>query len=346
MRRERPILTIAIPTYNRSRYLRELFSTLIPQLKGQSDVELLISDNCSTDDTPDLVGNLLASGCDVRYLRNDVNIGSDANFMQCFQRAQGRYVWVMGDDDVVLPGAIDKILYLLRDRDYRLIYLCPYSFRENYEAEQQHDKFRRFAQSIPNGVPFIRKVGTSIAFISAMIANKDDYRNLAGPNLSDFVGSNLMHLGWLLPLLGSGGISLIVWDKLLAARDGNTGGWSICSVFAYSLRNVLGKTLQGKDEIAAQLLNNTLQVWFPLMIMQIRRSTAGSLNTEDFHEKLVPLFRGNWRYWFYVFPVARWPKLVAAMWFRITQGLNRAARLVSLLLNYPQWRGDLIWNSR
>jgi len=343
---DQPILTIAIPTYNRSRYLRELLSILTPQLRGKSDVELLISDNCSTDDTSAVVDKLLAPDLNATCLRNDVNVGSDANFMQCFRRAQGKYVWVIGDDDVVLPGAVDKILYLLRNQDYRLIYLCPYSFRENYETEQQQDKFRRFAQSIPNGVPFIRKVGTSIAFMSSMIANKDAYGNLDCPELSGFVGSNLMHLGWLLPLLGSGGVSLIVWDKVLAARDGNTGGWSICSVFAYNLRNVLAETLRGKDDIASQLLNNTLRIWFPLMIMQIRNSTAGSLQTENFHELLAPLFGSNWRYWFYVFPVARSPRLMASLWFRITQGMNRIARVARLLLSYPQWRADLIWNAR
>jgi abequosyltransferase len=48
----KPLLTIAIPTYNRAGYLKELLSILADQLKDEPRVELIISDNASPDETP------------------------------------------------------------------------------------------------------------------------------------------------------------------------------------------------------------------------------------------------------------------------------------------------------
>ena len=85
----RPVLTIAIPTYNRATCLRELLSGLSDQLHNESRVELIISDNASPDETPAVVEDFVARGLKVRYIRNAENIGPDANFLQCFEQARG-----------------------------------------------------------------------------------------------------------------------------------------------------------------------------------------------------------------------------------------------------------------
>jgi abequosyltransferase len=343
---EKPLLTIAIPTYNRSACLAQLLEVLLPQLIDEPRVELMISDNSSEDETAAVVQSFQEKGLKLIYKRNEINIGSDANFLQCFEQANGKYMWLVGDDDIILPGALERILPVLAARDYALVYLCPYSFRNDYMAERKPDKFHRFAQSMPNGLPFIRKVGTTIAFISAMIINKDRYGSAERPDLKSLVGSNLIHLGWLLPALGSDGTSLVVWEKLLAARAGNSGGWGICRVFGESLTEVLKVTLTGKEAIAAEMVNRTLRNWFPHMIMEMRCSKAGTLENENFRKSLEPLYRRNWRYWVYVFPVAAFPYWAARGWHAGTQFQTRAGRLLALALTYPRWHKDLIWGSR
>jgi abequosyltransferase len=343
---EKPLLTIAIPTYNRSACLTELLEVLMPQLVGEPRVELMISDNASQDDTPAVIESFREKGLKLIYTRNEINIGSDANFLQCFEQANGKYMWLVGDDDIILPGALARILPVLAAADYALVYLCPYSFRTDYVAEHAPDKFRRFAQSMPNGLPFIRKVGTTIAFISAMIINKERYGSAERPDLKSLVGSNLIHLGWLLPALGTGGTSLVVWERLLAARAGNSGGWGICRVFGDSLTEVLKVTLTGRENIAAEIINRTLRNWFPLMIMEMRRASAGPLKNEDFRKSLEPLYKRNWRYWIYVFPVAAFPYWAARAWYTGTQLQTRAGRLLAMALTYRRWHRDLIWGSR
>ena len=76
----RPLLTIAIPNFNRA----------AAQLRNEPRVELIISDNASPDETPAVVQDFVARGLRVRYIRNLQDIGSDANFLQCFEQAGSR----------------------------------------------------------------------------------------------------------------------------------------------------------------------------------------------------------------------------------------------------------------
>jgi abequosyltransferase len=346
MQTERPLLTIAIPTFNRAGYLKELLSTLFDQLVAEPRVELLISDNASPDETPAVVQSFAGRGLPVRYLRNETNIGSDANFKQCFEQAHGKYLWLFGDDDIIVPGGIAKLLPLLASEDYALVYLSPYPFRHDYLAERTRDRFRRFAQTAPDGVQFARKVGTTMAFISAMIVNKDSYRSTEHVNLADFVGSNLVHLGWVLPVLRSGGTNLLVWEKLVAARGGNSGGWGICRVFGDSLKRVIDLTLPDRKDIGTEIVNSTLKNWFPLMVMEVRRGTAGPLEAENMRDGLESIHRKNWRYWVYVFPVITFPYTLARLWYSLTKYVSRSERLLSMVLSYPVWRKNLIWRQR
>lgn len=345
MASEQPLLTIAIPTYNRAIYLKELLSSLAVELVGHPSIELLISDNASSDETPTIIQEFQRDGLELRWLRNDANIGPDANFMQCFTEARGKYVWLLGDDDVVVPGAIRKIIALLKSSDYALVYVSSYSFRENVLAERTHDRFGRVAQAVPNGTPFIEQIGAMVGFISAMIANKEKYNLVSRIPLSSLVDSNLMHLGWLLPILEVEGESLIIWEKLLAARAGNSAGWSISKVFGSNLDDLVRRRLRIRAEIGNALLNSTLRHWFPFMIMQMRRGLAGPLLADDVCEMLRPRFGSNWRYWVFIVPVARLPYPLARTWYVSTQLINRITRFLGASLTYFRWRKHMIWVS-
>jgi glycosyltransferase involved in cell wall biosynthesis len=108
-----PLLTIAVPTFNRSRYLEELLPQLVTQIEREPQylVELLVIDNASTDGTRDLIASKFAGS--LRYLRNPENIGGDRNFLECIKAAQGKYVWLFGDDEVINPGGVRRVIEAL-----------------------------------------------------------------------------------------------------------------------------------------------------------------------------------------------------------------------------------------
>jgi abequosyltransferase len=342
MRSERPLITIAIPTFNRAKHLEQLLFCLSPQLGAHSEVELLVSDNASTDSTPSVVAQLRSQSKTLRYVRNEVNIGPDANFLQCFEQARGKYVWLIGDDDLIAPRSLDKLTALLRNSDYALAYLSPYPLTENGSPERERDRFGRFAQRVENGSKFIQVVGPMITFISSVIVNKERYASLHSADPKELVGTNLIQLAWCLPVLASGGQSLIVWDKILEARVGNSGGYGVCRVFSENLNELLIRTVPDRKDIRNSLVNSNLRGWFPTIIMQIRNSELRDMEQEDFNKLLRSLHGQNWRYWVYVFPVVVLPRLAARGWWIGTQSMNRAGRALRLILSYPQWKRCMI----
>lgn len=107
------LLSICVPTYNRSALLRECLQSISQQLLELTDmVELIVVDNCSTDATTSVVTECLAN-TPFLYFRNASNIGGTRNFDACVRHASGKYVWLIGDDDILLPGSLRKVLHTL-----------------------------------------------------------------------------------------------------------------------------------------------------------------------------------------------------------------------------------------
>jgi glycosyltransferase involved in cell wall biosynthesis len=120
-----PLLSICIPTYNRCGLLMDSLKMVIPQLKELGDkVELLVSDNCSSDDTRERVEEL-SKEYPIKYFLNDKNYGANQNIMFFVQsRANGKFCWILGDDDHVREGGIKNILSVLeRNSDIDFLFL-------------------------------------------------------------------------------------------------------------------------------------------------------------------------------------------------------------------------------
>ena len=105
-----PILTIAIPTYNRFETVCANITRLVPQLTP--DVCVLVIDNASTDATRDITAWLAANHPDatIRVVRNVANVGAGANVTRCFELAETPWVWTLMDDDPVHTDAVAGIL--------------------------------------------------------------------------------------------------------------------------------------------------------------------------------------------------------------------------------------------
>lgn len=111
-------LSICIPTYNRVRYLKELLPAILDQADVEC-VEVVVSDNASTDDTADYLRSL--SNQRLRWWTNETNIGGDRNFLKCVAEARGEYVWLFGDDDIMPAGVVGMVLDFLRQHNPALL---------------------------------------------------------------------------------------------------------------------------------------------------------------------------------------------------------------------------------
>ena len=329
----RPLLTLAIPTFNRSPYLAELLACLLPQFLAAPRAELLISDNASPDDTEALVASYLARGLPCRYLRNPENIGADANFLQCLDLARGKYVWVMGDDDLLAPDTIRLLLTVLAEasEDFDLIYLSSVAFSGEARPTSTRDPLGRFAEIVTDGRFFLNKVNALIGLISANIVNKDRLLATPHPPIASLADTNLIQVGWLFPVLHRRCRVLHVFERLLFYRQFNSGGWGICEVFGSRLHTIAQRYFAQEPALSRSLMNGVLRFWLPDVLVDMRRGKQQAMNAENFAHTLTPIFQRNWRFWLFVYLVAVPPMVIAVPIHRANRLINKALRAAQAL---------------
>ncbi len=111
----RPLLTIAVPTYHRVHLLKRCLDSFAGGYSGD-EIELVVSDNSTEPDTEQLVVQYAPRwGRSLRYFNNAEGTGAVQNFNLCYQRARGRYTLILHDDDYLLPGAVETMLQVIRD---------------------------------------------------------------------------------------------------------------------------------------------------------------------------------------------------------------------------------------
>lgn len=108
-------LSICIPTYNRARHLENCLHSVLTCLSdGASDFEVCVSDNGSTDDTEEVIARI-GNSLPIKYWRNATNLGIPRNFLNVVDMAEGEFVWLVGDDDLLVPDAIRRLVELIRE---------------------------------------------------------------------------------------------------------------------------------------------------------------------------------------------------------------------------------------
>lgn len=121
------LLSISIPTFNRAEELDSQLAWLAKEIKGfEDECEIIVSDNCSTEDTQAVIEKWQPSFSQttLNSNRNSENIGWMRNFVYCLNAATSQYTWIVGDDDLIYEGTLAYVLKNLKENpDLSLMYL-------------------------------------------------------------------------------------------------------------------------------------------------------------------------------------------------------------------------------
>ncbi len=221
------ILTIAIPTYNRSPFLEQSLKRITSQISGLEDeIELLVSDNCSSDNTQQVVEKFINAGSPIIYNKNITNLGMDGNFVYCFKSATAKYVWILGDDDYLIEGTISKLLSIMKSGEYGLIHLNN-SIDNDLGCKVFTEKSK-----------FVGDISFMITFISANIVqtkyvNKVDFNKYIGTYFT------LIPV-YLTAVIEENTNMMVYFDTMDTAADAATnGGYNIFEVFVTNYLNII-----------------------------------------------------------------------------------------------------------
>ena len=112
------VLSLCIPTYNRSKYLDCLLSRIYEEtMELGKHFEVCISDNHSTDDTASVVRKW-EHKLPIKYKKNSSNVLFEANLLKAAMLANSDFIWFLGDDDLITNGVVAHVIrYLERARN-------------------------------------------------------------------------------------------------------------------------------------------------------------------------------------------------------------------------------------
>jgi glycosyltransferase involved in cell wall biosynthesis len=109
--RAQPRMSVTLPVFNGEKYIAQAISSILDQT--YRDLELIISDNASTDATEEICRSFEAQDQRIRYVRQPRNIGASPNFNTCYELASGEYFKWAAHDDYVEPEYLAKCIAAL-----------------------------------------------------------------------------------------------------------------------------------------------------------------------------------------------------------------------------------------
>lgn len=106
-----PKISVCIPTYNYGKFIADSIDSVI--LQTFKNFELIIVDNCSDDETEEIVKKYINIYDNIKYFRNKTNVGMTANWNRCLELSSGEYVKILCADDLLLPNCLEKSIEAL-----------------------------------------------------------------------------------------------------------------------------------------------------------------------------------------------------------------------------------------
>jgi len=215
-----PKISVCLPTYNRVGYAKEAIKSVINQTFG--DFELIVSDDASTEDVESMVQSF--DDRRIKCFRQEINLGFIKNWNFCLINSSGKYIKIMGDDDVLLPNCLEESIRILEKEEFVGMVCSDYwtidgngNFINNHQFNDE--SFRIFKKNkIEMGKKFIkeyllgrRRVGlpSAILFKKDLLKIVGNFDESAGPpadidlwlrilQISDFyyIDEKLLKMRW------------------------------------------------------------------------------------------------------------------------------------------------------
>jgi len=200
------LLSIAIPTYNRSEKLLLTLNNIVNQAKKieVDKFEVIVSDNCSSDNTAIVLDEWIASndGISCKFNTNESNLGYDGNCQRAIELSSGKYVWLMADDDLLLDGGLNKVFTSLNvDQEFTF---CFINYGVDVSGKILSSGCSVSSTEVLTSDDMIIKTNLAFSFVSSCIFNKSVWGKL---NTSDYHDT--------------------AWYQLYAARDSIIRGNSL-----------------------------------------------------------------------------------------------------------------------
>jgi len=218
-------LSICIPTYNRAEYLPMLLDSIIGQTGYGCELEVIISDNASSDDTSAVAESYRERFARFVYHRADTNQGADRNFLKAVALASGDFCWLMGSDDLLEPGGLAAVdAALAANPDVAGVFVRNNSYSVDMDT--------KVPMIVGGGLPsrsimltgsdlIFSTIGEYIGYISANIVRRDLWNEVVTEKGLDAYFNAWIHVYVMGRMMQRRPAWYFVADRCVAWRSGN-----------------------------------------------------------------------------------------------------------------------------
>ena len=306
-----PLLSIAIPVHNGEKSIGLTLGAIYDLRSELSDCEVVISDNCSSDKTAEIVAYYQSALPNViKHFRNPINLGYDKNIDILVQRSSGKYVWFMGSGERIAPHALPTIYKQLAGDDYDTIVV---NFDIYNEAERAVEL--RPSYGIKSNLVTINKDDFSFPryapAVSANIVNRKRWLNVIGNPLRE---SGWCHIERILDIIGGLEFkkSLFISNKCFTLYRDSDGWWTKDNSYEYLLRHISIIRSMDSRGFALELvskLDHKLSRYALLLAVLQAKSNGLRLSAGVFY-KFKKMFGSKAFFWFLILPAMAAPQCV------------------------------------
>jgi len=285
-----PRLSISIPTYNFGRFIGETLDSIHPQVTDE--VEVLVVDGASTDDTEEVVRKRQVRFPRLKYYRLPKKGGIDRDMAKSVELARGEYVWLFSADDWMAEGALKRVLDEIRlGLDLYLcgFTLCDFEMRPRmphpildapdaslYDLGDPRDRRDFFERGLTTTAFF--------SFMSSLVIRKEKWDSAKMDDA--FVGSCWDHVARLFCLIPGGLRVKYLSGTYLLKRDDNDSfserGIARRVGIAIEGYHRLANAFFGAESAEARHIRRVLKNEYPLLnLLYIKSRTSESHLPED-----------------------------------------------------------------
>jgi glycosyltransferase involved in cell wall biosynthesis len=207
-------LGICIPTYKRPDYLRRCVESAIRSAAGRP-IRIFVADDSLTNVNSAALESLQGAHSFIEWHRNEANLGIDANIQRVVDLCTCDYAWLIGEDDLFLPGAVAAMYDALQGVMHPFVFSNYQWVTEDYRrvlgvaAEDAKDG------ELPADEFIIDRLWT-IGFIGAVIVNRAAW---ARTEASPYLGTYFAHVGRIVEMLASSPLVLVSARPAVANRS-------------------------------------------------------------------------------------------------------------------------------
>lgn len=187
-----PRLSICIATFKRGQFIGETLDSILNQM--EPGVEIVVVDGASPDNTSEVMAHYVSAYPEIRYFRESVNSGVDADFDKAVGYAKGEFCWLMTDDDLLCPSALATVLASLDDENDLVIVNAEVrsaNLSEQFEKQRLEFNADKNYSAVDREV-FFAETAAYLSFIGCVVIRRSSWM---ARERSAYYGSLFIHVG-------------------------------------------------------------------------------------------------------------------------------------------------------